>query len=373
MFASACSSRARSAVERRGRRRRLGAQRALLGARPRREAVRDALEQRRARRARRGRTGSRPWSERAITSRSSASWLRRSVSSAAERTASSSSVAACCAPRSASSSSVRRIASGVRSSWLASETNERSRASTACRRAEHRVERVAEAGDLVARRRHRQPALRLAGQLARRAGASARPAAARRRRPRSRPARPRAARAGRRSPAACAGPRARVGAARATRRRRRRPRRCAGRRRAAEHADAVLGARRAAGARSRRRRPRPRRSCARREQRRVAGARASCRAARPFGSSTCASASPEPLRRPDRGARAHERGGVAGARLEPVVDRAVEVARRSAATASRSPPASSTAITPVNASASLIRSGARAHQELMADMVARAR
>jgi hypothetical protein len=29
---------------------------------------------------------------------------------------------------------VRRIASGVRSSWLASETNERSRASTACRR-----------------------------------------------------------------------------------------------------------------------------------------------------------------------------------------------------------------------------------------------
>jgi hypothetical protein len=39
-----------------------------------------------------------------------------------------------CSPRSASSSSVRRIASGVRSSWLASDTNARSRVNAASKR-----------------------------------------------------------------------------------------------------------------------------------------------------------------------------------------------------------------------------------------------
>ena len=68
------------------------------------------------------RTGSRPPRLRASTSRSSARRVSRSVSSAALRSApiSSSGVRA---RRSASSSSAFRLASGVRSSWLASPTN----------------------------------------------------------------------------------------------------------------------------------------------------------------------------------------------------------------------------------------------------------
>ena len=80
---------------------------------------------------------------------------------------------ACCSPRSASSSSVRRIASGVRSSWMASETNARSRANAASSRREHLVERAPEAADLVVGRRHRQPPARLAGGD--RGGAAAHP------------------------------------------------------------------------------------------------------------------------------------------------------------------------------------------------------
>ncbi len=71
-----------------------------------------------------------PSSDRASTSRSSASRARRSTSSSAEATAARSSSSE--SPwRSASSSSALCSASGVRSSWLASSTKRRSRASVA--------------------------------------------------------------------------------------------------------------------------------------------------------------------------------------------------------------------------------------------------
>ena len=80
-----------------------------------------------------GLTGSLPPSDRASTSRSSATRDSRSVSSAAEASADRSSPAGR-GRRRASSSSVRSDASGVRSSWLASETNRRSWASAVSRR-----------------------------------------------------------------------------------------------------------------------------------------------------------------------------------------------------------------------------------------------
>ena len=76
-----------------------------------------------------------PRSERASTSRSSASRLRRSVSSDADRSARAQLLRRCRSRRSASSSSVFRLASGVRSSWLASATKPRSRSSAASSRA----------------------------------------------------------------------------------------------------------------------------------------------------------------------------------------------------------------------------------------------
>ena len=74
--------------------------------------------------------------------------IRRSISSVAEAIAarSSPSSRAC---RSASSSSILCSASGVRSSWLASSTNRRSRSSASSSRAEHRVQGLAEAAQLV--------------------------------------------------------------------------------------------------------------------------------------------------------------------------------------------------------------------------------
>ena len=79
------------------------------------------------------RSGSSPRSVWAIVSRSSESWVSRSVSSAAEASAARSSCGERPAAR-ASSSSVRRIASGVRSSWLASATKARSCSSASPRR-----------------------------------------------------------------------------------------------------------------------------------------------------------------------------------------------------------------------------------------------
>ena len=89
----------------------------------------------------------------------------------------------------------------------------------------------------------------------------------------------------------------------------------------------------------------------------------------PRSSSTCASASPEPLRRPDAApgrtsaaaspARASSPSSIARSRLAALSSDSVTLA-----------PISSTAITPVKASASLMRSGARAHHEVMAHMVA---
>ena len=133
----------------------------LLGA-PLEPAPRPTRRARR-RRAARPRSGSRPRSERAISSRSSASWARRSASWDDQRTASR-------APRpsrawrSASSSSVRSSASGVRSSWPASATKSRSRSSASSSRVEHLVQRLAEPLELVAGRRDGQP---LAGRLGR--------------------------------------------------------------------------------------------------------------------------------------------------------------------------------------------------------------
>ena len=155
-----------------------------------------------SRRAALDRIGRRPWSERAITSRSSASCTSRSVSSAAERSAASSS-SRLRPPRSASSSSALRIASGVRSSWLASATNVRSRANAASSRASitlsvspSRPISSSAGGDRQARARR--------GGLDV-GGAPAHPLHRRAARPqprRSRPARRAAARSGRRSAAA---------------------------------------------------------------------------------------------------------------------------------------------------------------------------
>jgi len=76
---------------------------------------------------------SRPASLTAMTSRSSASWLSRSASSPATRSAARS-VSGGLSVRRATSTSVLRIASGVRSSWLASETKARSRSRARSRR-----------------------------------------------------------------------------------------------------------------------------------------------------------------------------------------------------------------------------------------------
>ena len=56
-----------------------------------------------------------------------------------------------------------RIASGVRSSWLASATNVRSRANAASSRVEHQVERLAEPADLVVGRADREARAGLGG------------------------------------------------------------------------------------------------------------------------------------------------------------------------------------------------------------------
>ena len=263
-----------------------------------------------------------------------------------------------CSPRSASSSSVRRIASGVRSSCEASRDERPLALERHLQPGEHLVERAPEAADLVVGRRHRQPLARPARRSPpRRGGASARPAAARRRRARSRRRTRSAARAGRRSPAARA---ARRAPARAGRAARPRPRSPACRPRAP-----------AAPAAARPRRRPCRRStittpCARlapasprpsSEPSPGAGGRVD--APSPLASSTCANASPvlsrappgpvaprRPRRRPRRARRARRRSSSPG----------------SAATSSaeRDPRAgSSTAITPVNASVSLNRSGIR--------------
>ncbi len=108
--------------------------------------------------------------------------------------------------RSASSSSVRRSASGVRSSCPASATNPRSRSMPGLEPREHRVQRLAEALDLVARLR--APAAARPASPPRStppAGASSRPGAARGRRGCSPPAWPGRARSGRRPGARRAG------------------------------------------------------------------------------------------------------------------------------------------------------------------------
>ena len=104
-----------------------------------------------------GRTGSRPSAARAISSRSSASWARwsRLLERGDERLAHVWVVVR--RSRSAASSSALRTASGVRSSWLASATNRRSRSNESSQPGEHLVERLAEPADLVVRVRQRQP------------------------------------------------------------------------------------------------------------------------------------------------------------------------------------------------------------------------
>ena len=130
------------------------------------------------------------------TSRSSASWLGGPSPRRADRRAAR-------APRrerpcaSASSISARRIASGVRSSWLASATKRRSRRSARLEAVEHLVQRPPETGELVTRRRDRQALARPHRGSRRPGAASPRPAAApgrRRRRRRARRAEARPAR-----------------------------------------------------------------------------------------------------------------------------------------------------------------------------------
>ena len=129
---SGCRAPARAAGGRRGARGR-------RAPRPEHRGPACGSARRRRRAARAPRTvsilsGSVPRSDRASTSRSSARRLRRSVSSVAERSAPRNS-SAVRSRRSASSSSVFRLASGVRSSWLASATKPRSRSMAASSRA----------------------------------------------------------------------------------------------------------------------------------------------------------------------------------------------------------------------------------------------
>ena len=101
-----------------------------------------------SRRTRSRLTGSRPWSDRAITSRSSASRVSRSTSSAAEASAArSSSGERPGLP--ASSSSARRIASGVRSSWLGVGDEDALALQRGLDPVEHLVQRRGEPVDLV--------------------------------------------------------------------------------------------------------------------------------------------------------------------------------------------------------------------------------
>ena len=97
-----------------------------------------------------------PASARAITSRSSASRLSRTASSSAAAIVARSSSGER-SRRRATSSSPRRMASGVRSSWLASAANARSASSACSSRPEHRVERAPEPVDLVVVAGHGQP------------------------------------------------------------------------------------------------------------------------------------------------------------------------------------------------------------------------
>ena len=119
--------------------------------------------------ARRGarRSGSSPRSVWAIVSRSSESWVSRSVSSAAEASAARSSSGE--RPfASASSSSVRRIASGVRSSWLASATKARSCSSASPSRSSISFSVVPSRATSSSGRRHRQALVGLGGRDLRR-------------------------------------------------------------------------------------------------------------------------------------------------------------------------------------------------------------
>ena len=97
-----------------------------------------------------GRTGSPPWSERAIRSRSSAS-ARQPLGLLGGRAQRILELGRATAGwRSASSSSVCSSASGVRSSWLASATNRRSCSNARLEPREHLVQRLGEPRDLVA-------------------------------------------------------------------------------------------------------------------------------------------------------------------------------------------------------------------------------
>jgi len=100
------------------------------------------------------RSGTRPCSARARSSRSSAIRERRSVSSAALRIAASSS-SVVRDRLSASSSSVLISASGVLSSWLASATKRRSRARPSPMRLSISFKRLSEPRHLVTARRGR--------------------------------------------------------------------------------------------------------------------------------------------------------------------------------------------------------------------------
>ena len=359
MFASACSSRARSAVSRR--RPRLGAQRAPL---ERARAAKRWATPRAARGVDLGRAHRQPaLVRRAITSRSSASWLSRSVSSAAERTRLLELVAGAVPAQ-------RQLELGAqdrqrRAQLVAGVGDERALARERdLQAAEHRVERVAQARDLVARRRHGQPALGLAGQLG---GAPAHPldgpqrgggdgvAGQRGDQQRERAAdRQQRVQALERAPAllerlADDDDDLAVG----------------GRRRAAEHPDAVGSARA---------RPALGDHAARRGSRSSPGVSSGRRPAPGVVSSTCPLVEhlgerlAGALRRPTPPG-AHERGGVAGARLEPVVDRAVEVGR--AQQRERHAGAEQQHRHHAREGQRLIRSGARAHEDVMADMVAR--
>ena len=303
-------------------RRGIGLQRAPLGPRARLEAARRPARAPRPRRASPGAPAAAPGPSARSPAGPRRGCERRSDSSAAERSASSSSCLVC-SPRSASSSSVRRIASGVRSSCEASDTKARSRLNDTSRRA-----------SISFSVRPSRPISSLAGRdgepLARPRGGDGGGVPAH---PLDRPQR----RGGERV-ADHGGDQQRERAADGEQ----------GVQRGRAPARAGRAAHRRPGLRCRRRRPggpaaaaprRPRAGARRSRRPRAPASDARSSSDRspapvvvsrtlPSASSTCANGSPvlaAPLP-----VAADDRGGVAGARGEPVVDRVVEVLRRRA-------------------------------------------